>query len=711
VLVGVQDLDKTPETALLWSRARARRSPGVRFAQVLVDVPVPGPLEYRVTDEQRGQAREGVRCVVPVGARSLLGVIVGLSAHASIDETRIRPVHSVLEEPLLARDWLQFCRFAAQYYHHSWAEVVSSALPPLLRRVPGPRSAMRLARMRREPPPALHAGAREALVLRDEQRTAACTIVQAGGFAPFLLHGITGSGKTEVYLEAMSATLAADRRAQVLWLVPEINLTPQFETRLQARFATERVASLHSGLAAAERTGAWLAAHEGRARIVLGTRLAVFASMPCLNLVVVDEEHDSSFKASDGVRYCARDLAVKRAQLARCPVVLGSATPSLESWHLAQRGRYRLLRLAQRRAPAEADAARPAAAPQVSAVDLRQHPAQQGLSAPLRAAIDAALACGTQALVFINRRGYAPVLACDACGWLSNCPNCSANAALHRSGERGADSLHCHHCGWSRRVPQACPDCGNQDLKPVGQGTQRVEETLRKAWPASRIARIDRDSARRAGSVAQTLSRVHAGEVDVLVGTQMIAKGHDFQGVSVVGVLNADAQLIASDFRAPERLFALLMQVAGRAGRAGQPARVLVQTRYPGHPLYQALARGDFDQFARGQLAERKSARMPPFAYQALLSASAPALQDALKFLGQCRGLGQDLASQRGVALYDAVPMPMARLASQMRAQLLIEAGLRAPLHAFLDPWLQQLRRLKVPRGLRWQIEVDPLSI
>jgi primosomal protein N' (replication factor Y) len=313
--------------------------------------------------------------------------------------------------------------------------------------------------------------------------------------------------------------------------------------------------------------------------------------------------------------------------------------------------------------------------------------------------------------VFINRRGYAPVLACDACGWLSDCPNCSAHAALHRADGAAGASLRCHHCGWSRPVPRACPTCGNQDLKPVGHGTQRIEETLRQAWPAARIGRLDRDSARRPDSAQQTLQQVHEGELDVLVGTQMIAKGHDFRRVSVVCVLNADAQLIAADFRAPERLFALLMQVAGRAGRAGQAARVLVQTRFPDHPLYQALARGDFDEFAREQLAERRAARMPPFTHQALLTATAPELPDALQFLSACRCAGRDIEPGQSVELYDPVPMPLARLASEMRAQLLVEASRRAPLHQFLDTWLDRVRSIKAPRRLRWHIDVDPLAI
>jgi len=691
------------------------------FAQVLLDLPVPHPLQYRFEPEHVSIARAGMRCVVPVGpGRQMLGIIASVSPECSIDERRVRTVRRLLDDPVLSRDWLQFCKFAADYYHHPWAQVALSALPPLLRVVPGPRAGARMTRLRRAPPPEATPAIPQTLLappLREEQRQAIDAIVRSRGFAPFLLHGITGSGKTEVYLGALTAALRTDSDAQVLWLVPEINLTPQFEARLRARFPQVRIVSLHSALPASERTGAWLAAHEGRARVVLGTRLAVFASLPHLKLAIVDEEHDTSFKASDGVRYSARDLAIKRAQLARVPVVLGSATPSLESWHRAATGRYTLLTLTPRAADApEKASVSSVIRPAVQSVDIRQHPAQQGLSEPSRAALTEALARGGQALVFINRRGYSPVLACEACGWLSDCPNCSAYAALHRVGGDSAKPatkawLRCHHCGWGRMVPRACPTCGNQDLRPVGQGTQRVEEALRQGWPTARVGRLDRDSARRADAAQETLARVHAGELDLLVGTQMIAKGHDFRGVSLVCVLNADAQLIASDFRAPERLFALLMQVAGRAGRAGQPARVLVQTRFPEHPLYRALAHGDYGEFAQEQLAERRAAKMPPFTHQALLSATAKDLPDALQFLATCRRAGLDLCDDGSIALYDPVPMPLARLASEMRAQLLVEATRRAPLHAFLESWLALVRTIKAPRSLRWHIDVDPMAI
>jgi primosomal protein N' (replication factor Y) len=538
--------------------------------------------------------------------------------------------------------------------------------------------------------------------LTGEQRAACDAVDRATGFTPFLLFGVTGSGKTEVYLEAMAHRLAAEPAAQVLLLVPEINLTPQLVARLRRRFPDVPLATMHSGLAAGERSAAWLAAHEGRARIVVGTRLAVFASMPSLALVVVDEEHDPSFKAGDGARYSARDLAVKRAQDENVPVLLGSATPALETWSRAQDGRYRLLELRARAPQPEAAVAWP----QLQAVDLRQHPAQQGLSEPVRLALAEVLARGEQSLVFINRRGYAPVVSCEACGWLSGCPHCAVYAAFHKSD----GTLRCHHCGWQARVPRACPDCGNTDLNAVGHGTQRIEETLRTLLPAARIARIDRDSTRRKDAAQTAFDAVHAGDVDVLVGTQMVAKGHDFRRVSLVTILNCDAQLVAPDFRAPERLFATLLQVAGRAGRGGLASRVLVQTRYPEHPLLAAVGRYDYADFARRLLAERRAASLPPFVFQALLTAEARTLDAALGFLSQARALDPQ---PDALQVYDAVPMPLVRLAGVHRAQLLVESAHRTRLQRWLRDWLVQVHALAqtVRPRVRWQIEVDPQQI
>jgi len=709
----------------------------MEVARVIVDAPLPQPLDYAAGELGPAALHAGTPVFAPLGARSVAGIVVGRAAAPSIDVAKVRPLRALIADVApLPDDWLQFTRFAADYYHCGWGEIAVPALPPALRKITGADPAKRVLALRKRYPGRAAESAPSAgppVTLREEQRVAVDAIVAAlGGFAPFLLFGVTGSGKTEVYLHAIAAALAADPAAQVLLLVPEINLTPQLEALLRSRFPGEPVVSQHSALADGERTAAWLQAHEGRARIVVGTRLAVFAAVPHLRLIVVDEEHDPSLKAGDGVRFSARDLAVKRAQMLRLPVVLGSATPSLESWAAAQAGRYRLLALAQRAggaAKVEAPGAEGTAggtsglgvpggtgataesvgAPaRVVAVDVRAHPPEHGLSGPLRSALAATVARGEQALVFINRRGYSPVLACDACGWLSNCPRCSTFAAYHK---RDA-VLRCHHCGWQQRVPRACPTCGNQDLQPVGQGTQRLEETLREMLPQARLARIDRDSTRRKGAAAATLDAVHAGDIDILVGTQMIAKGHDFRRVSLVCVLNADAQLLATDFRAPERLFATLAQVSGRAGRAGQPARVLLQTRYPDHPLYVALARHDFAGFARQQLAERRATHLPPFVHAALLTAQARAMETATTLLELGRELALPLAPQ-GMNLYDPVPMPLERVDNEHRAQMLIESPRRPALHAFLREWLPALRAAIAERKLRarWHLEVDPASI
>ena len=697
------------------------------FARVIVDVPVAQPLDYRITQSpataQDGGAPAdggagvpvGALCTVPVGGRRHAGIVVALAQHSEVAASRLRPLGPRIVGPTMTDRWLALCRFAADYYHFAWGEVALPALPALLRRLPSARAsrARRDDRAAQEAPcvqPESGALPVEGLIasgpshrLRAEQLAAIEAVAGANGFAPFLLFGVTGSGKTEVYLGVIERLLARTADAQALLLVPEINLTPQLQARLRERFPGQSVISLHSALAPRERAQAWLQAHEGRAQIILGTRTAVFASLPRLRIVIVDEEHDASFKSHGGVPFSARDLAVKRAQLEAIPVVLGSATPSLESWYQAQCGRYRLLDLVER-------AATGGAQPRIETIDLQRFVPEQGLSAPLREALNQTLARGDQALIFINRRGFAPVLRCAACEWLSKCPRCDTFAAYHKVG----GALRCHHCGWNQRVPAACPVCGNQDLEAVGQGTQRIEETLRQSWPHARIARIDRDNtqgARGASRAGAAFEAVHAGEIDILVGTQMITKGHDFRRVSTVGVLNADAQLVAADFRAPERLFAVLMQVAGRAGRAGQESRVLIQTRYPHHPLFAALARHSFGEFAQEQIQERGAARMPPFVHQALLTSTARTIEQALEFLRRCAACKDELHEAQAVTVFDPVPMPLARLASESRGQLLVEATRRANLHAFLDAWLPRVRALGKRGVLRWAIEVDPQTI
>jgi primosomal protein N' (replication factor Y) len=477
-------------------------------------------------------------------------------------------------------------------------------------------------------------------------------------------------------------------------LVPEIALTPQLEALVAARFPGTRTASLHSGLNEGERHAHWLAAHAGRARIVLGTRLAVFTPMPELGLVVVDEEHDASFKQAEGFRYSARDLAVVRAQQRGVPVVLGSATPALETYYNAVSGRYGLLTLTQRIG---------AATPAIECLDTRKEQLADGLSARLLGALRESHARGEQSLVFINRRGYAPVLLCRSCGWISGCRRCSAQLVLHL----GDRELRCHHCGHQEPLPAACPQCGNQDLAPVGQGTQRVEAALSGLLPRARVLRIDRDSIRRRHAWPAMRGQIQRREVDVLVGTQILAKGHDFPHLNLVGVLNADSLLYSADFRAPEHLFALLTQVAGRAGRGATQGTVLIQTEFPDHPLYQALKRHDYRAFATSLLEERRQAGFPPFFHQALLRAEAPRLAAALEFLTAAARGARGIIPQ--VAIYDPVPAAMPRRAGRERAQLLVQSESRPHLQQFLHGWYRLLAEQRSTRA-RWSLDVDPFE-
>jgi primosomal protein N' (replication factor Y) len=518
-----------------------------------------------------------------------------------------------------------------------------------------------------------------------------------------LLHGATGSGKTEVYLRAAAQCLAQGR--QVLVLVPEINLTPQLEARFAARFPDRLLVSLHSGLTPAQRLRHWLQAHLGRADLVLGTRMAIFASMPRLGLIVVDEEHDPSFKQQEGARYSARDLAVWRGHHQRLQVVLGSATPSLESWQRALEGRYRRVNMPSRIGGG--------AMPAVRVLDMGLLPREAGveraLAPALLAAIELRCARGEQSLLLLNRRGYAPVLHCGACGWKSACPHCSAWRVFHK----GDRTLRCHHCGLSERVPRACPDCGNLDIAPLGRGTEKLQEQLAALLPGARVGRLDADSTRGEGQLQQQLQAVHDGEVDVLVGTQMLAKGHDFRRVTLVAAVNPDTALFSSDFRAPERLFALLMQAAGRAGRdAAQAAlsEMWVQTWHPRHPVYAALKAHDYPAFAHDQLAERKAAGLPPFASLALLRADAKSAEVATSFLSEAADLARE---QGGVSVYAPVPPHVARVAGVERMQLLLESSSRRELQALLVGWLPALHTLRARHKglLRWAVDVDPLTI
>lgn len=664
--------------------------------QIALDVPLPRLFDYR-HDGDLPENAVGRLAKVPFGTGSRVGVVLGVVEQSDQPAEKLKSAELLGELPALPADWLELCRFCARYYHHPLGQVMAFALPPLLRKGKKPRpikpkvGAGETAEGRRasnmETAPSSNAATAD-------QAAAIDAIVKASGFQTFLLHGVTGSGKTEVYLRAIEAVLA--RGGQALMLVPEIALTPQLESRVSARFPGAHVVSAHSGVADAARARAFLAALEGRAAIVLGTRLSVFMPMPALRLIVVDEEHDASFKQQEGLRYSARDVAIYRARQRDIPIVLGSATPSLETFHHAESGRYTRLELPERAVAA-------AELPTVVTVDTRRQKLQDGLSAELIAAVGERLRRGEQSLLFLNRRGYAPVLACPACGWISHCRRCAANLVLHLADRR----LRCHHCGLEATIPHHCPDCGNLDLQPFGRGTQRLEAKLAEQFPEARTLRIDRDSADSPKKWQALLAAIHAGEADILVGTQMLAKGHDFPKLTLVGVVGADAALFAADFRAPERLFAQIMQVGGRSGRHDLPGEVLIQTEYPDHPLYRALVEHDYTAFANAQLAEREGAGFPPFAFQAMLRAEARELKEALAFLHAAVSSAPTFAE---VLLYDPVPMRLARLKNRERAQLLVESRSRPALQGFLTQWMAALYGLKTPRELRWHLDVDPLE-
>ena len=651
---------------------------------------------------------------VPLGAREVLGIVWRNDATPpeGLTEGQARDVAQVLDAlPPLDAAWRELVGFAARYYQRALGEVALAALPPPLRDLDPTQLARRLKRPARAESAAVVPDSARALT---PEQAAALDALNSADTAPALLFGATGSGKTEVYLQATERTLAADPAAQALILVPEINLTPQLEERFRARFGHDTVVCLHSGMTPAQRLAAWIAAHTGRARIVLGTRLAVFASLPGLRLVVVDEEHDPSYKSQDGARYSARDLAIYRGKLQNARVLLGSATPSLESWHASEQGRYRRRAMAARIGGG--------ALPRLRLVDMNHQPKGALLAPPLLAAMGERIARGEQCLVLINRRGYAPVLACHACGWKSGCPHCSAYRVFHKLDR----TLRCHHCGFTQRVPRACPDCGNLDIEPVGRGTEQVEEQLaglladarRPDGGPVRVARMDADTTKTKGSLEAQLAALHAGEVDVLVGTQMIAKGHDFRRITLVAAVQPDAALFAADHRAPERLFALLLQAGGRAGRDAAhsgTAELWVQTWVPEHPLFAHLRAHDFAGFAATELAEREAAGMPPFGHQALLRADARTQEAAQGFLNAAAAAAKDLPHREAVTLFPAVPLTIQRVANVERAQLLVESPSRAALQRFLAAWqavLLQCRALPEARGLiRFAVDVDPLSL
>ena len=742
-----------------------------RVLKVTIDAPLRAPFDYLPpADLLADQVPLGARVRVPVGPRQVVGIVIGRSAHAAVPEHTLRRAAQLLDPAgLVEAPLLQLLQWTADYYHHPLGEVIAAALPKALRRgatserteaawrltaegqaafvgaqrpqapaqramlaalaaagsgmrasqlpdpVPSSRRALRALAARgwvevfdssatapsdpvRFPDMPVAADASTAVEpprqLSAEQAAAVDSICAAADrYGTFVLQGATGSGKTEVYLRCAADTLA--RGLGVLVLVPEIALTPQVVERFRRQLATP-LAVLHSGLSDGERLAAWRLAHEGRARVVLGTRSAVFASLPRLGLIIVDEEHDSSYKQQEGgCRYNARDVAIVRAQHACIPIVLGSATPALETLQNVSTARYRSLRL-----PRRTDQA---AAPLLRLVDLRAHSTRQGLSTPVVQAMRRHLAADRQVLVFINRRGYAPTLLCTACGWMAPCPHCDARLTVHRAQAQ----LSCHHCGATQPLPRQCLRCGHA-VKPVGQGTERVEETLQELFPERPLLRLDRDTAARPEQLEHILQRLRSGEARILVGTQMVTKGHHFPSMMLAVVLNADQGLFSTDFRAPERLAQTIVQVAGRAGREREQGEVLIQTEYPEHPLLQNLLAGGYEGFATSALAERRAARWPPFVRLALLRASSSSSDGALRFLLAARARAP---ADVPVQLLGPVPAALARRAGRHYAQLLLESTERGALHRFIAAWLPQVDALARSGGVRYALDVDPLDI
>ena len=664
----------------------------MRIARVALPVAIHSSFDYWVPE---GLAiRRGSVVRAGLAKRLLIGVVVDMATTTDVAQDRVQPIHEIVDViPPLPDDLLSLADFVAGYYQEPLGLVLSQIVPPIGRggiaRADGVLAA--------PAPPANVASSAAAATLNTEQQRAVAAISNAlGRFAPFVLDGITGSGKTEVYLAAAARCMAAG--GQALLLVPEINLTPQFLQRITRAFPGRRAVTLHSRLPAALRRRHWKAAAAGEADLVLGTRLAIFAPMPRLGLIVVDEEHDSSFKQQEGVRYHGRDVAVWRARQRGVPIVLGTATPSLETLHQAQHGRYERLVLSAR-------AILSAKLPAVVFAPHRDPSAIEGIGKRLDDAIGLRLARGQQSLVFINRRGYAPSLMCASCGWQAGCDRCSARLVVHRD----AGLVRCHHCGYAERLPSSCPECGNVDLAARGFGTQRLERALAERYPAARIARIDRDSTRARRAFADVRDRVDAGLVDILVGTQMLAKGHDFPNLTLVGVLGADNALYSADFRATERLAALLFQVAGRAGRAALAGEVIVQTDFPEHPLYRALATNKYGEFAASLLAERRAAGLPPFAHLALVTAEAQRRDAVDAFLDAVRNQGLALARSSGgvVAVFPPVPAALARRAGMERGQVLAQSEDRRALQRFLPPWRSAVEALAGSR-VRWAFDVDP---
>lgn len=722
-----------------------------------IDTPLRRLFDYLPPAEADPESLQvGARLRVPFGRQTVLGILAEVANHSEVPASKLRCALEILDtQPVLDATCFELVRWAAQYYHHPLGEAFAAAIPTLLRQgrpltateprwslsdtgrtesLATPRLGKRqmelLAILRSgttvgaDAISPLGSGGRVALqgfiergwvlestidapdisspqeeispspVLNAAQALAVDEICASlNQFQPFLLFGVTGSGKTEVYLQAIAKVLA--RGDQALVLVPEIALTPQAIARFRKRFAVP-LAVLHSAMTDLERLKMWRAARNGSAPLIIGTRSAIFVPLARPGIIIVDEEHDGSYKQQEGFRYSARDLAILRAQKSGIPVVLGSATPALESLHAANTSRYKKLIL-----PLRAGAA---VQPHISIIDLKLHESRQGIATPSVLAIEKHLQAGGQVLIYLNRRGFAPALYCTGCGWTAPCLQCDARLTLHLK----SHELTCHHCGARQAVPFACPACATE-LKPMGQGTERVEDTLDELFKGVPVVRIDRDTITSRDEIEAALDRVHTGDARILVGTQMLTKGHDFPNVTLVVILNADQGLFGTDFRASERLAQNIVQVAGRAGRASRPGEVLVQTACPEHPLLVSLLQSGYEGFAETALLERSNARWPPYSRLALLRADAPQRDSVMAFLCAARTEAQQLP-RRDVRLLGPAPAAMERRAGRYRAQLLLEGPDRGGLHQLLREWLPLVEALKEARKIRWSVDVDPLE-
>lgn len=734
------------------------------IVKVALDVPLNRLFDYL---SDKSEIRIGQRVLVPFGRRNLIGIVLSQSDSSDYPIEKLKSVKQVfIDETPLDAELLKLIRFSADYYQYPLGQALLSALPVRLRQV-APAVARKqfiysLTDLGRSQTVAqlpkrqlvthrvfsallasntvseaeldtISSSARKAakqLVangwasakqvhllqrvaeiptaqvpeLNDEQQSAVAEVIKdSHHFKSWLLHGITGSGKTEVYIRLMQHVLMQNE-AQVLVLVPEINLTPQLEARFRSRFSGIPLVSLHSHLSESERLHHWQLAQSGVARIIIGTRLSVFTPLPHLKLIIIDEEHDGSYKQQDSMRYHARDVALVRAKWLNIPVVLGSATPSLESWHNAtvtaaglKANKYHLLSLNQRAVTA-------AQLPIIHCIDTTKVHLQHGFTPQLIEALKLRISRGEQSLLFINRRGFSPVLLCSACHWIAPCTRCSSRLVVHL----GQRKLRCHHCGYEQKIPNQCPSCGNADLHPTGHGTQRLEQTLAQLLPTARIARVDKDSISKKNALVEILDKVHRQEIDILVGTQMLAKGHDFPNLTLVGVIDADSALHSPDFRASERLFAQLMQVAGRAGRADKTGQVIIQTQFPEHVLFNALRRQDYASYANALLHERQQMQFPPYIFMALLRAEANDFNLVHQFLSYAFKVARDLNTK--VVVYDPIRPQMERLKGMERGYVLMQAGNRGVLQKLLNRLVAQLRGHTASAKVRWAIDVDPLE-